>query len=222
MAAETPYLREPGYARRYRDERFTTGGGARTHRAEVRALGRLLARCGGHGGLWLDVPCGAGRLTALLPGPAWQIDRALPMLAACPPGGRRVCASALALPCADGAFAGALCMRLLQHLPSAEERIACLRELRRVTRGPVLVSFFHAGSLQHARRRLRRAFGGRASGRTAITARQFERELAAAGLRSVARAPLRRFVSEQWLVLAVPSEPARPADDSRPSDRSPR
>jgi SAM-dependent methyltransferase len=208
---ETPYRREPGYAQRYRDRRFATAHGPGTDRRERAALRRLLRAVPvGDGGLWLDVPSGAGRLTEELPGPALQVDRDLAMLRACPGQRPRVCASAVALPFRDGAFAGALCHRLLQHIPTPAERIAILTELARVTRGPVVVSFFDAHSLQHGRRVLRRATGKPRSGRGAITRAELCRELQQAGLRAVAFAPLWRFVAEQTLVLCAHVQPPRP------------
>ncbi|MEE9127977.1 MAG: methyltransferase domain-containing protein, partial [Planctomycetota bacterium] len=125
---ETPYLREAGYAERYRDQRFRTGTGVGTHRREVRALQALLAALPADADTtapWLDVPAGAGRLTGLLPASASavQADRNLSMLKAAGPGHRRICASAQLLPFADRSFAGVLCMRLLHHVPGAEERI---------------------------------------------------------------------------------------------------
>ena len=59
MSAETPYVREVGYPQRYRDLRFATGCGPRTHRREVAAVQDLLLRAGVHGGPWLDMPSGA-------------------------------------------------------------------------------------------------------------------------------------------------------------------
>lgn len=206
---ETPYLREAGYPQRYRDQRFLTGSGAATHRREMQALRRLLAAAqatqAGSSGPWLDVPAGAGRLTDLLPAAAAavQVDRGLEMLEAAGPGHRRVCASAERLPFADRSFAGVLCMRLLHHVPTAQERVRILRELARVSRGPVVLSFFHAVSLQHLRRLLRRRLlGRRPSGRVAIRAATLRADLHAAGLTLVKSQPLRRFVSEQWLLLA--------------------
>ena len=201
---QTPYVREPGYPQRYRDRRFRSGTGPGTHGREIAAIRALLARTAARGGIWLDVPCGAGRLTELLPGRVVRVDQDLEMLRACPGGTARACASAHALPFVDAAFQGALCMRLMHHLPTSAERVAILAELSRVTAGPVLVSFFHSVSLQHARRVVRRRLGKTRSGRVAIRAHRFRGELAAAGLRAVHEIPLRRFVSEQWLVLAAP------------------
>jgi SAM-dependent methyltransferase len=199
---ERPYVRAPGYAERYRDQRFATGHGPRTDRRERAALRALLAECTPAAGIWLDVPCGAGRLAEELP-LAVLTDRDLRMLAAAGPARPRVCGAASALPFADGAFAGVLCMRLLQHLPTAAERIAVLAELRRCSRGPVIVSFFDSHSLTHARRLLRRATGRR-SGRGAIARRTLIAEAAAAGLTVRRFRALLRFCSEQTLALLLP------------------
>jgi hypothetical protein len=145
-------------------------------------------------------------LSGELPGPAVRIDRDFAMVAACPGQAPRACASVHALPFGDGVFAGVLCLRLLQHIPTAVERIDILRELARVTKGPIVVSFFDARSLQHLRRRLRRCLGKPRSGRSAVARAAFAGELRAAGLRVVAMRALRRFVAEQTLVLCVRAE----------------
>lgn len=201
--AETPYTREDGYAERYRDRRFATGSGRRTDRLEVHAIQALLTLTNtGLDGPWLDAPSGAGRLSGLLPGTVVRSDRSLAMLRACRGEVARVCGSAHQLPFADQSFAGALCMRLLHHIPGSEERRRILAELRRVSRGPVILSFFHSISLQHARRQLARRLGKTRSGRCAIRLSVLRADLAAAGLEVIATRPLQRFVSEQWLVLA--------------------
>ena len=200
---ETPYRREEGYPERYRDRRFAVGSGQRTNRLEVQAIRQLLAMTDGNPDTpWLDAPCGAGRLSDLLPGPVVRSDRSLAMLQACQGEATRVCGSVHQLPFADRSFAGTLCMRLLHHIPGSEERRQILTELRRVSQGPVIVSFFHSISLQHARRQLARRLGKTQSGRCAIRFSVLRADLAAAGLQVVATRPLLRFVSEQWLVLA--------------------
>jgi hypothetical protein len=142
-----------------------------------------------------------------LPGPAVLLDRDVAMVRAALPDRRRVCASVHALPFARDAFAGLLCLRLLQHIPTGAERVAVLRELARVCRGPLVVSFFDSHSLQHLRRRLRPLFGRRRSGRVAVTRRAFAGELAAAGLAPVAMRALARFRGEQTLVLCRRLDP---------------
>lgn len=203
---DPPYRREVGYAERYRDARFASGSGPRTHAREVAALRRLLAEAAAPG-CWLDVPSGAGRLSPLLGDQVMQVDRDYAMLRACPraTGHRRACASALHLPFADASFAGVLCMRLLQHLPDAATRQRTFAELARVSRGPVLFSYFEARSVTAWRRQLRRALGKHRSGRHAVAWATLRSDLAAAGLRPVRRLPLLRWLSEQTLVLATRS-----------------
>ncbi|MBL8737592.1 MAG: class I SAM-dependent methyltransferase [Planctomycetes bacterium] len=198
---ETPYRREAGYAERYRDRRFHSGSGAGTDRRERAALRRLLAQATWQPGPWLDAPSGAARMSAELPGPAVLVDRDPAMVRAAPGDWHRACASCHALPFADDTFAGALCHRLLQHIPTAVERCDILRELARTTRGPIVVSFFDACSVQHLRRLLRRRLGKVRSGRSAVTRPRFRAELRAAGLEVVAIVALRRFLAEQTLVL---------------------
>lgn len=202
----TPYRREPGYAQRYRDRRFLTAHGPGTDRRERAAVRALLATAGPAlvTGRWLDVPAGAGRLSDELPGPVVRVDRDAAMLAAAGADHPRACACATALPFADRTFAGVLCCRLLQHLPTPAERIAVLRELSRCSRGPVLVSFFDARSLLHLRRVLRRTLGKPRSGRSAIPRAAFVREARAAGLQPVRLWSLRRFVAEQTFALCLP------------------
>lgn len=196
---ESPYEREAGYAARYRDERFHSGSGPGTHRRESDAIRALLRDQ--PEGLWLDMPCGAGRLSSLLPGSTVQVDRDASMVAISGTGDR-ACARASQLPFRDATFDGCLSMRLFHHVSTPEERQAILAELRRVTDGPLIVSFFEAVNLQNVRRTVRRWFGRRHTGRTAIRWRQFRADLEASGWRPTAWQPLRRFVSEQWLVRA--------------------
>ena len=93
-------------------------------------------------------------------------------------------------------------MRLLHHIPTSEERRRILSELRRVTRGPVIFSFFHAVCVQNLRRQIGRSLGRRHTGRTAVRWRILREELRSVGFEVVATRPLARFVSEQWIVLA--------------------
>jgi hypothetical protein len=169
---ESSYDREPGYAERYRDSRFRTGSGSGTDKRERKAIASLLSIAAINKGIWLDAPR------------------------------PRACASVHTLPFGDDAFSGALCMRLLQHIATPVERTTILRELARVTNGPIVVSFFDAHSLQHVRRRLRPLLGKRRSGRFAVSRHGFRQELADAGLEVVAMQSLLRFVGEQTLVLA--------------------
>lgn len=201
---ESPYNREPGYAERYRDRRFQTGTGSRTDVRERKAIARLLRNATIPNGLWLDAPCGAGRLSLEVPAKAVLVDRDPSMVVAADNHTLRACASVHALPFGDDSFAGVLCMRLLQHIATPDERITILRELARVSRGPIVVSFFDACSLQHLRRRLRPLLGKRRSDRFALSRRSFGKELATSGLEMHSMRALARFVGEQTIVLCSP------------------
>jgi hypothetical protein len=198
---DTPYVREAGYAQRYRDRRFESAHGPRTDQRERAALRALLATVQVTGGPWLDAPAGAGRLSGELPGPVVQLDRDRTMLDAAGAARDRVCATATALPFADKTFRGALCCRLLQHIASSEERRAILRELARVTDGPVVLSFFDAASLLSLRRLVRRALGKNRSGRCAVLRGTLLRDARAAGLQPLRFHAIGRFVAEQTFLL---------------------
>jgi ubiquinone/menaquinone biosynthesis C-methylase UbiE len=161
-----------------------------SNRVELRMLRNALERAG-RGGRVLDVPCGAGRLTATIAEHAREVvavDVARAMLAeargtAAARGASPafVNASAFALPFADGAFDLAVCWRLLQHFESAVDRARILRELGRVTRRAIVLSFSDAET-GRARRLARRS--RTKPGRVAITRRDLSAELESCGLRA--------------------------------------
>ena len=188
------------YARHYKEERFRTFWGRRTMKKERKALSALLELASPLEGPWLDMPCGTGRLAGLLPR-AVCCDLNPAMLRLLEPARPAVRASGLALPFRDGAFEGVLSIRFLPHLADSSERIQALSEMARVSRRWVLVSFFHALSLQEARRKAKEVLFHRRRGRKSITFRRFRGEARAAGLQVRAVRPLARFLSEQWLVL---------------------
>jgi ubiquinone/menaquinone biosynthesis C-methylase UbiE len=123
-----------------------------SHRREMAVVRTALRRAGAHGRV-LDCPCGAGRLVPHLLRFAERVtcadvsqamvDEARDALAAEAQEGRVdfAVASADALPFPDGAFDTAVCHRLIHHMPQAEERAGVLRELARVARRAVVLSF---------------------------------------------------------------------------------
>lgn len=137
----------------------------------------------------LDVPCGAGRLTSTIAAHAREVvavDVARAMLAeargtwaarGAPPA--FVNASAFALPFADGAFDVAVCWRLLQHFEKVEDRARILRELGRVTRRAIVLSFSDAETGRARRLASRKREAGR---RVAITRAELSTELESCGL----------------------------------------
>ena len=151
-----------GYARtRYRkaDQRCV-------HRRERRILRRLLGRAKG-AGLVLDVPCGYGRFSGMLLDHGFKVvgcDLSLSMvrkaLAHEFPGEgalRGVVGDAVGgLPFRTASFQGVFCIRLCHHLRETNDREAALRELARVTRDFVVVSYYRLNALHALQRRIRR------------------------------------------------------------------
>ena len=148
----------------------------------------------------LDVPCGTGRFEAPLARHAlrlWAADASHAMLSQYEGQSPRIQFSADAIPFCTASIDLVFCFRLLHHFEESQTRVHILKELARVSRRYVLVSYWDAACLQSWRHRLL----GRKTKRHAIPRLQFETEAKAAGLKVVAREPLRRGVSEQVIVL---------------------
>lgn len=152
-------------------------------RLERRSLGELVSRILRPGDRVLDVPSGYGRLTGIVEGGdrnvvAADISREMLVASrrrASSDSVRHCGADALDLPFRDGAFDGAMCVRLVQHLPDAEARARLFGELARVTARWAVVSAYRRAGLHHLQRRLL----GR--GRMCVALARIRRELTAAG-----------------------------------------
>jgi SAM-dependent methyltransferase len=159
-----------------------------SNRRELGLVERALARAGARGRL-LDCPCGAGRLgptilahaehlTAVDLSPT-MVAEAKDALAGFVAQGRveLAVASADRLPFPDAAFDTVVCHRLIHHLEAAD-RAAVLRELARVARRRVILSFSDATSLKARLQALR----GVKRRRSILTPEALAAEAAAAGL----------------------------------------
>jgi len=187
---------DAGTAAAYATSRFPPA----RERRERRAFERLVARL--DVGRQLDAPCGAGRLAASLAtkGRVVGLDGSAAMLAQARKLGvyaSLVLGDASSLPFADGAFAGGACVRLLHHLAS-DDRRRVLAELRRVCRGPFVVSFYDAATFQAWKAKRKRAAKG---SRKPIARAEFVADLAAVGLVPRAFSRPLPFVAEQTFVL---------------------
>jgi ubiquinone/menaquinone biosynthesis C-methylase UbiE len=161
-----------------------------SNRRELAVVRRALERAGASGRL-LDCPCGAGRLTPTLLGVAEHVTaadvsaamvaEAKDALAPVAAQGRVdfVVAPAQSLPFPDGAFDTAVCHRLIHHMPDAAERAGVFRELARVARRRVVLSFSDASTTK-ARLRAWRGITGR--GRTMMRPEELAAEAATHGL----------------------------------------
>ncbi len=196
-------------AAEYDERRFGSALSRRKHARDVRLLGRILRRAGGGAGeRWiLDLPCGTCRLSAALAtaGRVVGADVSLEMMRQAPPGTAspaRLQASAFALPFRDGAFDAAVSMRFLFHLDDAEERVRVLREVGRVTAGPVLVQVRYRHTWKHAGRWLRSRVGLSRRYRPSSSRADVERELRAANLELIDLVPVSRLFSDKAVLIA--------------------
>ncbi|MHC4941853.1 MAG: class I SAM-dependent methyltransferase [Planctomycetota bacterium] len=183
-------------------------------RREAGIVARLLGTPP-EGAILLDVPCGAGRHAARLGEAGWQViaaDSSPEMIryglvkqdleeGAC------LVASIDRLPLADQGVEACTCIRFLHHLHGEEERLAVLSELRRIARGPVVVSIWTGFNLQSLRRSVKRALGRRPSARREINLARFNSELARTGFAVKRIQYLFRYISETVYLLIRPGAP---------------
>lgn len=210
IASYSTRLQDTAEAEKYA-RRFEHGSRARIDRREQRAVRRIfgtLPECHSV----LDVPCGAGRFLPTLAefcSDVMGADIAAEVLEfarrkAETTGGRarvfRGDASHLEL--ADGAVDAVFCNRLLHHILKSEERAKILRELHRVTRRYLVVSFFDYQGFGALRRFFKRLKGSKPIYEGQPTLEQFTTEVVRAGFRLREVVPTGPFwVSQKYCVL---------------------
>ncbi len=163
----------------------------------------------------LDLPCGTGRMTGRLLEAGYSITaadtsthmltRARTLLAGeisvGRPAVRFSCCDVLRTPFQDDAFDAVVCNRLFHHFVEPEIRRAALRELARICRGPMVVSFFRSLGIDAIRFHLKHAIRGSVpSDRIPIPLRDLRQDVRSAGLEIVAALPTRWGISPQWYV----------------------
>ena len=150
--------------RDYQRQRYRSFDQMLVNWREQHLVAALLTTCQLQGGTLLDVPCGYGRFTALfarLSIIATGVDVNSDMVRLAreeqvPSGrGRWLHADIFALPFADATFDGTCSIRLLHHRFSHDERVRILRELARVSRRFVLLSFYLSTPLHNLARHWR-------------------------------------------------------------------
>jgi SAM-dependent methyltransferase len=160
-------------------------------RCERRALERALDAIP-RGASVLDIPCGTGRLTGILLARGYRVtgadtSPAMVSRAAALHAGEPVAfevRDALKTGYEDGRFDAVVCNRLFHHFLEEATRRAALAELRRISKGALVVSFFNLVSLGAWSRRIRYAVRGRTiTDRVAILPSTLARDCDATGLR---------------------------------------
>jgi SAM-dependent methyltransferase len=226
----SPRKDAPGASYAMTAERFATpkaadvyskrhGGHARDQREQgciARALEGVPA-----GAKVLDLPCGAGRLAKMLAGKGFalteadysqhMVDRAraaweATMTSGAAPEGnppvRFEQRDVMATGYADGEFDVVICNRLLHHFIEGPTRVAALKELRRISKERVVVSFFNAFALDAVKFFTLNALKRKKPvDRIPIPMKEFEANVREAGLRVDQTIPTRWGVSPQWYVV---------------------
>ncbi len=173
-----------------------------SHRKEYRVLDKIFEIVGGGHERFLDLPSGTGRLfPALRPHGKkfFETDVSREMLKLARVNledyqPNLVQASAFHIPYKDGSFDCVFSARLTHHIPEARERDLFLRELGRVSRKWVVVTFFHTHSVKNVLRRFRRLFN-RKRPKITMTTSELEAVMKTAGLQLVTTIPLARLFS---------------------------
>ncbi len=168
---------------RYANRRYRHWDQRLISRREQRLVQRLFAG-NGLGGEILDAPVGYGRFQPLLSrfGPVKALDfnyfAALYQLQRAGLASDAVTGLAEKLPFKDQSFDVIFCFRLLQHMHTADERIAICREFKRVSRRWVVLSHYQKKAVHRLQRLLFRP----PSRITMLSREEFRAETTLAGL----------------------------------------
>jgi ubiquinone/menaquinone biosynthesis C-methylase UbiE len=171
----------------------------------------------GHSQTLLDLPCGVGRLFGMLQQHAtavYEADFSPSMLRLNVADHDRAAAgylrcSGLAIPFADQSVDTVVSVRLNHHLSHPADREQHVRELLRVARNAVIVTYFSHHSLKNWLRRLRKPFNRKGDKHT-LTTRRVVELARAAGFTPRSLTPLSRMGSGHVFALLVRQAGERP------------
>ena len=167
----------------------------------------------------LDLPCGTGRLTKLLVERGYHVtagDASPAMLAratenyagyrsergAQAPDVEFSVRDVLSTGFATDEFDGISCIRLFHHFSEAETRRKALRELRRICRGPIVVTFLNSFALDRATAWLKARIRGRKpQNQRPIPFRTFAADIEAAGLQIDKKIAAHWGISSRWFLV---------------------
>lgn len=196
------------HVQRYATHRYASWDQRWVDRKEQSAVKQVLREYG-LSGLILDVPAGYGRFLSVLSevGDVLAVDLGFfPLLYQKERAGLAAeCVNARAqqLPFKDNSVDVVFCFRLFQHLHHAAERVATLREFKRVSRKWVVLSMYGATGVHGLFRRL----VSQPSRITMVAEDQFEEELTEAGMKVVKKKTVIPYLHAQRLYLLSNAEP---------------
>lgn len=170
------------------------------------------------GGKVLDLPCGTGRMTRILVERGYRVtsaDVSEEMLAraranyaayrkdhASAPDVPFAIRDVLATGFAANEFDGISCIRLFHHFSEAETRRKALAELRRICRGPIVVTFLNSFALDRVTAWLKATVRRRKpDNQRPIPFRTFAADVDAAGLKIDKRIAAHWGISSRWFLV---------------------
>src|SRR6266850_1510552 len=205
------HWRQPDVAEIYDAGRFDNLKGRLYRWREERAIELALRRFP-RGGTVLDAACGTGRITALLQRNGFRAtgsDISLAMMAV---AHRRfaslgyevplVESSVECLPYSDQSFDAATCVGLLMHL-DADVRVRALRELARVSRGPLVIQYGCVDVFQRMSAQLTGVPPGGV--RCPVSEKEMHADLARSGLKALSQSWVMRGLSSSVIVVLTPT-----------------
>lgn len=181
---------------------------------------RVILRCLEHlpaGGHVLDFPCGSGRLLGLLKDKGFKVsgaDSSASMLKQIKERMGEDFASlhqrdVFSSGFADNEFDAVICNRLFHHFLTSEDRKKAITELARISKGPVIFSFFNTFSLSMTYRILRKRLKGKKlTDRVPVPLDVIRNEIEECGMKVVTDIPKRWGISAMWYVIMEPASKA--------------
>jgi len=167
----------------------------------------------------LDLPCGTGRLTKHLLKMGFSVtsaDSSDAMLSLARDNYQQYLfdnkgygpavafdrRDVLATGYGDDQFDGVLCIRLMHHFADSETRRAALRELARICRGPIVVTFLNSFALDRYVYALRRWIKGKEprNAQLPISMATFAADIDAAGLQIRKKMAAHWGISSRWFL----------------------
>lgn len=163
----------------------------------------------------LDFPCGTGRLTKLLQEKFVMISGAdgaasMVKLASANTGNGSPRTVAVQFyesdvfdsGFTDGQFDSVVCNRLFHHFTEATDRVKALSELRRISKGSIVISFFNSFSTSMAFRKIGKYVRGRRfEDRVGVSMNQFMQEVESCGLKVTYATASRWGISPLWYII---------------------
>ena len=210
-AYKKEFYRDAAVAADYDQHRFTTPARRRRNARKWRAIRRALdATTGVHS--VLDLPCGTGRFTGHLARLGLDViggDISLQMMREAATSGEvehpniigYAQADAEALPYSDQSIGCIVSIRFMFHVdPITRRRI--LREMARVSKRWLIIDYRHKYSARWVSWQIRHALGLLPQSPERVSRHDLRSEFQDAGLTIRRVIPVRRWLSDKWIVLA--------------------